>query len=635
MGIQEIVVLISRCILLLGILGSYMYVVNKILKIEIRIVPIFVISSITLVIYLGGMFDILVYTVYAIIIGAALAFIYVLICGIRNGFKPFSNLTFFNLFFGVGSAIFLIQILNTNLVHYDNFTHWAVVVKEILISDAFPTPDAIMIEFTNYPLGTASFIYFVCKIIGNYENVMLFAQGLIIFSCLSAVFGVIEQKRRVLLSVFLATGCSMLALFNYAVRISDLLVDFIIPILTLAVIVTIYRHREEINKSFIAIIPMLGFLTIIKSTGVIYASIAVCYLIYAIIKYRKINTSRLIFYYNNTEINSNQNILITLWNMLVTVGISSIPIILWYWRMNTMFAEVENKFEVDASMMNGIYGDKSIADVDAIIQLFIETILDITQRATIGFILFNAIGVIACIVGYFILKKRWAIGKALIALNLIVAAYLAGILAMYLISMPLEEAMYLAGFERYAASIIVFFGGAIAVCLTVDIEHSFYYRLDEVEDYKAFRSIKTKTRYNYGVIICMMICFLILSSEYNGIGYVLHSYEDTMPYRVKEVVGDSWEEEISEETYLVYASDELGEVTSYYLAYISQYYLRSQKVDTLCCFYEENFLNLLSGYDKLIIIDSDDEVKELMAKYFEESGESGTYCIADLMMNLQ
>jgi len=40
----------------------------------------------------------------------------------------------------------------------------------------------------------------------------------------------------------------------------------------------------------------------------------------------------------------------------------------------------------------------------------------------------------------------------------------AGILAIYIVTMPTSESLVLAGFERYASSIVIFFIDTLALC---------------------------------------------------------------------------------------------------------------------------------------------------------------------------
>lgn len=617
MEILQASVTIVRLIFLLCLLSGYVYVVCEKLDIESRIAPIFVLTSISSIVYLAGIIGGLLWSVYLIAVGGVVAFIY-MITKLRKVEFSLLKITMFQIMFAFGASIFLLQMLSMNLTHYDNFTHWVVIVKELLITDAFITSDNVMIGFSNYPVGTASLIYFVCKIVGTYQNIMILAQGLLIFAAFLAIFGIIQEKKRFLLTVVLGTGCSFMAFFNVTIRISDLLVDFVLPILGLAAIAVIYRYRQNLNKMLVISTPILGLLMIVKSTGIIYACVAIIYLWYQVIKHHLVK-------YKEKKTDS----------YLKIVGaniVSFLPYLLWNQYVNTVLADTYNKFDVDSEQIASIYGDKTAEDVQIIIKLYIESLLDFTERATIGLVILQVSAIIACFIGYKIIKKKWSMGKVLIAMDFVVVIYLIGILAMYIFMMPLEEAIYLAGYQRYVSSIVVFFCGVLTMSLTVDIENSFYYRLGEVEEYKSFYSVHSKEIYNNSVIACAMILVFGLSSEYNGMQSVISDYDESVPARVEAVVGDNWGE-VSLDSYLVYGSDEDGEVSDGYFEFVVKYYLRGQNVEVISSLEEEGIIELLSQYTYLVVIDADDEIEELMEKTFGTQVENDIYEIDILMEN--
>lgn len=516
--------------------------------------------------------------------------------------------------FGGGALVFCLQLLQTNLTHYDNYTHWAVAVKELLLTNAFPTMDSTMIEYANYPLGSASFIYFVCRVVGNSEHIMIFSQGLLIFAAFSAMFGIIEEKRRLLLTTALGASLSLLVYFNYSIRMSDLLVDFLLPILALAVIAIAYKYRNDSEKALRTSAPILAFLTVMKSTGIIYVGIAMSFLFFMTIR-------------NKTRVEKKNLMRKVIWFCIIVF----LPAILWSVRQEIVFVDMANKFELDAGQMSRIFGEKSAADITFIVKAFFLYLIDFRQRATIGFFLFELIGIVSYVIGRYFVKKQWVIGKVLVLLNIVVAFYYLGILGMYLFSMPLVEARSLAGMDRYAASIIVFFGGAISMALTLDIERSFLYRLDEKEPGYAFRSIKTKQRYNTAVIITIIIMAISLTSEYNEVTFNLESYETGLPNRVKSVTGDNWSGVSSEERYLVYLSDENGEVSSGYAKYVVRYYLWTQNADVISSFAEADVVSMVGSYDYLVIVDSDEKISEWMNVYYGLVGEAGIYEVEKLI----
>ena len=63
---------------------------------------------------------------------------------------------------------------------------------------------------------------------------------------------------------------------------------------------------------------------------------------------------------------------------------------------------------------------------------------------------------------------------------------------LYIYSMPIDEAIRLAGVERYVLSIIIFLGGIVTFSIVLDIEKTFTYSLEEKKGSKAFYSLRSK-----------------------------------------------------------------------------------------------------------------------------------------------
>ena len=107
----------------------------------------------------------------------------------------------------------------------------------MLVTDRFPDAASAIIDFKGYPLGSSSFLYYIGKIVGHGEGIMLVGQATLLFACFYAVFGAIRDQKRFLLAALLGLGCATMAYFNISIRINNLLVDFLLPALALA------RHR--------------------------------------------------------------------------------------------------------------------------------------------------------------------------------------------------------------------------------------------------------------------------------------------------------------------------------------------------------------------------------------------------------
>ncbi|MDR2024548.1 MAG: hypothetical protein LBQ71_15170 [Hungatella sp.] len=608
---MSVIVHIIMAVAFLCSLSGYMMFTREKLGLQPEFIPVFVCSAIACMIYFCGLAGFLLPGSIAVLMAGSFLFFCFLLKKIRNRFYGKFRISLFQAGFAVGSLFFFQLLFASRLVHYDNFSHWAIAVKQMLSTNAFPDAASALIDFKNYPLGSSSFLYFICRFAGNSQGIMLAAQGILIFSCFYAMFGVIREKKRFLLFAFLAAGCSLLSIFNITIRITNLLVDFLLPIYTLVLFVMIYRYQREIKKACIGIIPVAGLLMIIKNTGTIFAGIGFLYLIYAWLKNRDK----------------------PLWKngvaVLLSLGVSFIPYLLWNIHMSVNFQGVENKFEVSANSLHGISSGKSPEEVRQIVDLFVKSVFDIKSRPAMGILGFHAVAIIASVFAAVLLKKNWNLWKALIALNVVLIGYYLGILALYVFSMPLDEALRLAGFDRYASSIVVLFAGGLVLCATVDIENSFYYKSGELPDDRAFKTVESKNRYQKGVIFFMALAITLLMSEYNGMQTIRRSYKTTLPYKVYQVTGDRWYSgrRVDEGRYLFYASDADSQVTDYYLQYIGKYMLYASNVDGICAFYEDNLIHLLSSYDYLVIVESDGEAKHLLKKYFGVSGQEGIYRI--------
>lgn len=599
-------------LLLVCSLVGYMLWAAAALRLAHEFVPVFVCAAVGCAVYIAGLFGVLFAGAAAVLAAGLLLFGFYIRPLIRG--KQPMRISLFGFCFFVGSLLFLILLLQSHLTHYDNFSHWAVVVKQMLLTNAFPTASSDLIDFKNYPLGTASFLYFVCRFAGHSQAAMIVAQGALIFTGFYALFGIITQKKRFLLYAFLALGCSVLSVFNITIRINNLLVDFLLPVYTLVMFAAAYRYRMHAAKAAVAVLPVAGLLTVMKSTGVIFAAIGWIFLLDLWRRHRNQCPGRCVP------------------AVLGSLVASFLPWLGWTLHMHAGFAHVTNKFGVTAGTIANIHTTKTIGEIHRIAALFVRSALDLSTRPALGLLAFNLAAVAACVFAAVCLKRKWQLWKALIALDAVVILYYLGILGLYIFSMPLSEALELAGFDRYASSIVVLFAGGLVLCATVDMENSFYYRVGEMPAYQAFRNVTNKHRYQEGIVACMAVAITLLLSEYNGLLSIQKAYSASLPCRVSAVTGDRWPVDGREDThkYLFYTPDTDGQVTDYFLQYTARYFLYAPHVDAICVFYEPNMDHLLSQYDYLVVVEGDADAHRLLRQHYGVSGSDGIYRVVRL-----
>lgn len=68
-------------------------------------------------------------------------------------------------------------LVKVPLSHYDDFSHWGLVIREMLKDDRFPNFSNTLIEFQAYPLGSALWVYYVCRLTGGGEGRFLLESG--------------------------------------------------------------------------------------------------------------------------------------------------------------------------------------------------------------------------------------------------------------------------------------------------------------------------------------------------------------------------------------------------------------------------------------------------------------------------
>ena len=589
--------------------AGYVAVARAYWKITPRASYLFVFSAEAVLIYFAGLAGVLSYAAYALF-GGGIVLLVVLLANhkIKLAYNT-SSINATNLAFVVTLGIITASLLTTSFVHYDNFSHWAVVVKYMLVTDRIPDAASAIIDFKSYPLGSSSFLYFVSRIVGNSEGVMLTGQGMLLFSSFYAVFGAIRDQKRFLLAALLGLGCSVMAFFNISIRINNLLVDFLLPALALGSVGVLLVERKKFSTACLAVLPVLALLTIVKNTGIFFAILGYVFLIYRSVQFQNADSKLRPFF----------------WGALGIIALSLVPLIAWNIHTSLAFPTDAGKFSYDFQTLSSFAIDKTPAQVQQIVNLFLVTATSLSQLPTLGFVVFNGVSIAAYLVARFALHKKWKLLRTLLVLDLAVVLYYAGILAMYIVSMPLEEAQRLAGFDRYASSMILFLMGAVSMRLTMDVENSFYVQQGEHRDYRAYYSLTTKNIYQIATVAFALAAGLILLSELNGMNSIKADYPKTLPARVSAITGDRWEAPDNKTRYLFYSSDKEQEVTSYELPYVGRYFLFASQVDAVSKFADDTFLNQIQTYDKFVIFEATPEIRAYMQKHANLPGDPGIY----------
>ena len=265
---------VGSVLLLLSVWG-YLFVLCRVGKLAFWFAPVLWACGAGLVLFVGALGGHFPAVCDGLLAGGLPGFVYYVACLVR-GKVSLPGWTFQGVCVTAGMAAFAFLSLGLRLTHYDNFSHWALAVKYLLLAGELPGAETTLLPFRDYPPGSSLFVAYICRYIGHSQGQMLLAQNSLLLACFLAVFGVVREKRRFLLYSFLGMGLSLLSYLNLTVRINNLLVDFLLSLLALSSMA--YSRREENNLRLCAgQILLLGFTGIVKDTGLFFAGAAGIY----------------------------------------------------------------------------------------------------------------------------------------------------------------------------------------------------------------------------------------------------------------------------------------------------------------------------------------------------------------------
>ncbi|HCE12870.1 MAG TPA: hypothetical protein DEQ24_09045 [Enterococcus sp.] len=279
-----------------------------------------------------------------------------------------------------------------------------------------------------------------------------------------------------------------------------------------------------------------------------------------------------------------------------------------------------------------IFGEKDPTIIHQITDLFMKTIVDPQTLSTQGVLLIQFLMITIWAVAFFYLKKKTPFLKQLILLDVIFIAYYAGIYGMFLFSMPTDEALTLAGFDRYASSVVILNGGLATFFLVRGIDCLYYEQSIDQRNYRSFSSLLSKKIYQYTTLILLFFATLMVLSENNGMRFNNQDYKETVQAKIAEIAGDHFT--MNQQRYLIVSTDKSA-VDSYLVGYVGKYYLFSPNVDG-----RENFLmsatefeSLLAQYDFVVILEEHYTFNAMTEKLYSRTFKPGIYSVDEIIQN--
>lgn len=578
--------LMLKFILLFLILFGLAQFLSYRLKMKSEFLPVTVLTGIGVIMFIAGLLNIMPEAVKLLASFSLGSLVYVFWKK-----KSFENV-FSNgmIFFLLGSAYLAFFLRGMPLEYYDDFSHWGLIVKEMLWTDRLPNFSSNTILFQAYPPGTAVLLYFIGKILGDTEGVMLFGQGMLYLSCITPLFALLRKRKYL---GWLLVVPATLYFLTGNLGIVALSVDTVLSLLGIAgtaILVHFYREKR-IGDVILPLTLITTYVNVVKSSGILFVVILVG-IYFGIILKGNVEKRRA---------------------AIGGIAIVAMPVLfkfLWDKHVKLVFAEgATTKHAMSVENYKNVFGEKSMESITQITRdLFLSSVniqsteikIFVAALAAIGLILLLKKMNVAAEIWEAALPPRRREGGLLLFMVGIYIAYQLGLWATYVFSMPLAEAVVLASYNRYNITIIMYLLGVALIYFLAE--------MDQMEGRPV--ALKAATA---GISLVLMLVPVFLANAAVQNLFVKRDYSDTYKTHLHSLVQEN--QLTGESAYILYVGDYVGTRYSQdYLYYLSSYELQTRNVSVM---HAETIDDLgeLTGPFKFIVLRDDKKVRNKLKQY--------------------
>lgn len=324
-------------------------------------------------------------------------------------------------------AVFLIlRFGRSRFYANDDVSHWALVARFLLRYDAFPGPEADFVRFQSYPLGAASFIYYVGRGTLNAEGVYLIAQNFLKGALFCPALACADRRNGKRAAAF--SIASFLLFFHFCDKIVTIQVDHLMGFFGICIAALFSLHQSDPERLAAALVPCLLAAVMVKSSGLVFCAASA---VGAAVVTRRLPDKKV--------------------RLATFAAVLLLPIalyLLWMLRVKLAFpGGMQSKHAVSLAAYLGQLRQKGPATILRITRQFMKAVIRPTKLGVLcaAYIGLCALLTVTC-------TRPADRGRALAEMLRHVGLYavwLALLLIMYFVSMPTDEALRVAAFARY------------------------------------------------------------------------------------------------------------------------------------------------------------------------------------------
>lgn len=601
---MEIIKFIFFIVSLVGY-TSFMRLMTSISKYHIYIV---VMSCQVAILYLSSLVNILFPASLMIYFLGILLFIYssVKAKGLTIGnLLKHTNFVTFGMLFYIG--IYIVTLWNQSLSHYDNFTHWATIVKFLYLEDRLPAVADRIISYNTYPVGSSLYLYYITKYVGFSDGIMLVGQFLIIAAAQFTIFGVVKDRRRLLPNAIIFASFGVMTYLNFSIRFNNLLVDLLIAVLAISAISILFLQEYDFFQSSFLISIILAFLVLVKTSALFFV---ICIIM-----------SHMMTSIQNDEYEKNVKFYLSSLLLFIPIIFNQ----LWGTHVKDVFAGMASKkHEIVAGSIASVLEGNLSTDQHIILSHYIKTVFSIHTLTSLQIIvIFSSFILFTLIIG--IKFKIWKTNLIVLSTSVLMTIlYYFGNLIMYLTAMPVEEAKRIAGFERYILTIIVIHFFVFIIQGVRQIDDVFYEKTYAKRNNKTFKNFTNKKLYENTTLFAILIFLGFIISDTNGM-----VKQNTLQPKEQLILKRLSKEKNYEEGKFLIVSDNKELVDNYFLSYYSRYQLWNSKVDARYDFMlsKDRFEKLIKKYDGIFLLNDHYTFKANVYKMTNKKIKPGYYSL--------
>ena len=340
------------------------------------------------------------------------------------------TLTLGGAFFLIMCAVLAIRVWGVKMVHYDNFSHWGLIVRHMLAKNRLPNYSDKYILFQAYPPAAASFIYYCTMLSGiRVEWFQLLAHWAFTAGMLAGLF-CLAKDLPARVACFLGAALLLCGDNNF----NQLLVDTALAAITLGAVAFCVHYRRDLRAKVLFLIPWLTCLVLTKNSGALFA-------VYALIP---------VFMWAGFK------------KGVAVAAAPALALLVWNRHVSYVFEQgLMAQHAMSLEHFKRMLSAKRASTVESVAAQMLQKVFS-PSNEYLAVLLAGA----AAFVFVTVFVKRDRIVRGLLVYGF--AGYLiyqAGTAAMYIFTMPERQALNLASYNRYHGTICIFCAGILLMAV--------------------------------------------------------------------------------------------------------------------------------------------------------------------------